>query len=90
MEGDGLADARDGVRRSYAIQAGREIRVIARHSEVDDAQSEMLAGVVAKRHEAGGGGHGENTERGIRGRGAPRVDGKGACRGRVYNSGRAV
>lgn len=47
-----LANSIAGVERSYAIQAGREIRVIARHSEVDDAQSEMLAGLIAKRIQA--------------------------------------
>ena len=44
-----LANSTDGVERSYAIQAGREIRVIAKHAEVDDAQSSMLAGLIAKR-----------------------------------------
>lgn len=47
-----LANSTAGVEHCYAIQAGREIRVIARHSEVDDAQSEMLASLIAKRIEA--------------------------------------
>jgi ribonuclease Y len=47
-----LANGTDGVERSYAIQAGREIRVIARHAEVDDAQSEMLASMIAQRIQA--------------------------------------
>jgi ribonuclease Y len=46
---EGLANAIDGVDQSYAIQAGREIRVIASHSEVDDAQATMLASVIAQR-----------------------------------------
>jgi len=46
---EGLANAIDGVDQSYAIQAGREIRVIASHSEVDDAQAAMLAAVIAQR-----------------------------------------
>jgi ribonuclease Y len=45
---EGLANAIDGVDQSYAIQAGREIRVIASHSEVDDAQATMLAAVIAQ------------------------------------------
>ena len=46
---EGLANSIDGVDNSYAIQAGREIRVIARHQEVDDAQSESLASLIAQR-----------------------------------------
>ena len=49
---EGLANSFDGVDQSYAIQAGREIRVIAEHSEVDDAQSSMLASLIAKRIQA--------------------------------------
>jgi ribonucrease Y len=46
---EGLANTIDGVEQSYAIQAGREIRVIACHSEVDDAQASMLATLIAQR-----------------------------------------
>lgn len=44
-----LANSMDGVEQSYAIQAGREIRVIAQSKRVDDAQVELLAGDLAAR-----------------------------------------
>lgn len=44
-----LADSMDGVEQSFAIQAGREIRVIARHDRLDDAQSSLLASTLAQR-----------------------------------------
>jgi ribonuclease Y len=44
-----LASSMDGVQESYAIQAGREIRVIAKHEKLDDAQSALLASTIAKR-----------------------------------------
>jgi ribonuclease Y len=44
-----LAEAMDGVEQSYAIQAGREIRVIAKHEKLDDAQSALLASELAKK-----------------------------------------
>jgi len=37
------------VDQSYAIQAGREIRVIARSKEVDDARVDLLASDLAER-----------------------------------------
>jgi ribonuclease Y len=46
---ESLATSMDGVEESYAIQAGREIRVIARHDKLDDAQSALLAQTLAKR-----------------------------------------
>jgi ribonuclease Y len=49
---EGLANSIDGVDHSYAIQAGREIRVIAAHTEVDDAQASMLASLIAQRIQA--------------------------------------
>ncbi|MGH9870507.1 MAG: ribonuclease Y [Candidatus Polarisedimenticolia bacterium] len=42
-----LADSMEGVEQSFAIQAGREIRVIARHDRLDDAQSALLASTLA-------------------------------------------
>ncbi len=42
----------DGVEQSYAIQAGREIRVIARSKRVDDAQVDLLASDLATRIES--------------------------------------
>jgi ribonuclease Y len=44
-----LANSLDGVEQSYAIQAGREIRVICHHRKVDDAQASLLASDLAKR-----------------------------------------
>lgn len=44
-----LAGSMDGVEESYAIQAGREIRVIAKQDKLDDAQSTLLAQTLAKR-----------------------------------------
>ncbi len=46
-----IADSFDGIQKSYAIQAGREIRIIVEPSEVDDARLEVLATEVAKRIE---------------------------------------
>ncbi len=46
---ESLADSMDGVEQSFAIQAGREIRVIARHDKIDDAQSALLASNLAER-----------------------------------------
>ncbi len=42
-----LANSMGGVDHSYAIQAGREIRVIARSKEVDDAKVDLLASDLA-------------------------------------------
>jgi ribonuclease Y len=39
----------DGVDQSYAIQAGREIRVIAQSKELDDARVDLLASDLAGR-----------------------------------------
>ena len=44
-----LANSMDGVSHSYALQAGREIRVIAHSGEVDDARMELLASDLAGR-----------------------------------------
>jgi len=46
---EGLANSMEGVEQSYAIQAGREIRVIARSGQVDDARVELLASDLAAR-----------------------------------------
>ena len=47
-----LADSFKGVSKAYAIQAGREIRVIVEHSTIDDLTSSILAGDIAARIEA--------------------------------------
>jgi ribonuclease Y len=46
-----LADGFTGVSKSYAIQAGREIRIIVEQDKVSDAESVELARRVAKRIE---------------------------------------
>ncbi len=44
-----LADSFSGVQKSYAIQAGREIRVVVEPSDVSDYDSEVLAGEIAQK-----------------------------------------
>ncbi len=44
-----MANSMPGVDQSYALQAGREIRVIARSGEVDDARIDLLASELAHR-----------------------------------------
>ena len=44
-----LARSFEGVERVYAIQAGREIRVIVNHDVVSDATAEMLAVDISKK-----------------------------------------
>jgi ribonuclease Y len=46
---EGLANEMEGVEHSYAIQAGREIRVIARPDRVGDDQLSLLAAELAKK-----------------------------------------
>ena len=46
---ESLAVAFAGVQKAYAIQAGREIRVIVRHDEVSDAESSLMSRELAKR-----------------------------------------
>lgn len=48
---EALAGAFDGVERVFAIQAGREIRVIVDHAAVTDAVAEALAADIARRIE---------------------------------------
>jgi ribonuclease Y len=47
-----IASSFSGVSESYAIQAGRELRVIAKHQEVNDEESALLASDIAHRIEA--------------------------------------
>lgn len=49
---EGLANSFAGVEQSYAIQAGREIRVIVRPEEVDDSSTIFMAKEIAKKLEA--------------------------------------
>ncbi len=46
---EALAASFDGVERVYAIQAGREIRVLVNHDLVSDAAAELLAADVSKK-----------------------------------------
>ena len=48
-EMEGIALSHPGVTKSYAIQAGRELRVIVGAEEVSDAQCEELSADIAKR-----------------------------------------
>ncbi len=47
-----IANAFPGVERSYAIQAGREVRVLVRPQQVDDLGARKLAAEVARRIES--------------------------------------
>jgi len=47
-----IAGSFQGVERSYAIQAGREIRIMVEHKRIDDARAEALASAVARKIEA--------------------------------------
>jgi ribonucrease Y len=49
---EGIATSFDGVREAYAIQAGREVRVIVDAERIDDAVSAKLARDIANRVEA--------------------------------------
>jgi ribonuclease Y len=46
-----VADSFAGVDKAYAIQAGREIRVIVRHEEIDDIGAGQLAREIAEKLE---------------------------------------
>lgn len=46
---ENLAQAYPGVVKSYAIQAGRELRVIVGADKIDDAQTEQLSAEIAKK-----------------------------------------
>jgi len=45
---ESLAESRQGVEKTYAMQAGREIRVMVRPEEIDDAEAVLLARDIAK------------------------------------------
>jgi ribonucrease Y len=47
-----LATKRDGVEKAYALQAGREIRVIVKPTEIDDDQAALLSHEIARDIEA--------------------------------------
>ncbi len=48
---ESIASSFNGVEKSYAIQAGREVRVIVKPEQVDDAQALFLAKDIAKKIE---------------------------------------
>jgi ribonuclease Y len=50
---ESIADSFKGVDKAYAIQAGREIRVIVRPNMIDDTQSVVLAREITKKIEEG-------------------------------------
>lgn len=50
---ESIADSFKGVEKAYAIQAGREIRVIVHPNKIDDAQAVVLAREITKRIEEG-------------------------------------
>jgi ribonucrease Y len=47
-----LADSFPGVEKSFAIQAGREVRIVVEPNQVNDAQAQQLARDVARKVEA--------------------------------------
>lgn len=49
---ESIADSFDGVRKSYAIQAGRELRIAVKPETVDDDASAELARIVARKIES--------------------------------------
>jgi ribonuclease Y len=46
-----IADSFEGVEKSFAIQAGREIRVLVNHNKISDADAAVLAEEVSRRIE---------------------------------------
>ena len=45
---ENIADSFDGVEKAYAIQAGREVRIMVEPNQIDDAKSSKLAYDVSK------------------------------------------
>jgi ribonuclease Y len=46
-----IAESFDGVAKSYAIQAGREIRILVDHEKISDADAALLAEEISRRVE---------------------------------------
>jgi ribonuclease Y len=46
-----LAKSFEGVAKTYAIQAGREVRVVVEHDKVDDVTADRLAREIAQKIE---------------------------------------
>ena len=49
---ESVANSFEGVERSFAVQAGREVRIIVRPDEIDDHGAVRLARDIVKRIEA--------------------------------------
>lgn len=49
---ESIANEFDGVEKSFAIQAGREIRIIVKPEQIDDSRAQILARDIAKRIES--------------------------------------
>ena len=47
-----IANSFQGVQQSYAIQAGREVRILVRPDQIDDASAQLMARDIAKRIES--------------------------------------
>ena len=48
-----IAGSFQGVQEAFAIQAGREVRIVVRPDDISDAESTLLARDVAKKIEEG-------------------------------------
>lgn len=46
-----IADSFEGVEKSYAIQAGREIRIMVKPEDIDDTQAELMSRDIVKKIE---------------------------------------
>jgi ribonuclease Y len=51
---EAIASEFEGVERSFAVQAGKELRVMVRPTEVSDDRAQVLARQIAKRLHAEG------------------------------------
>ena len=47
-----IANSFEGVQQSYAIQAGREVRILVRPEQIDDSSAQLMARDIAKRIES--------------------------------------
>lgn len=50
---ESIADSYEGVEKSFAIQAGREVRIMVRPDDIDDATAIQLAREIRKQIEEG-------------------------------------
>src|SRR5207302_10120136 len=48
---ESIANSFEGVEKSFAIQAGRELRIIVKPEAIDDSQAQVIARDIAKRIE---------------------------------------